>query len=83
MDLEKVPDVAYQDVLNEFDLTWGVKNHIVTPNNLVVTWMDKPHMGIVSWVHLGCVGLPESVVFWFFLAIESFNCYQNKKEKNF
>ena len=48
MDLEKVPDVAYQDVLNEFDLTWGVKNHIVTPNNLVVTWMDKPHMGIVS-----------------------------------
>ena len=24
-DLEKAPDVAYHDVLNEFDLTWGVK----------------------------------------------------------
>ena len=30
LDLEKGPDVAYQDVLNEFDLTWGVKGLIVT-----------------------------------------------------
>ena len=36
-DLEKAPDVAYQDVLNEFDETWGVKNLIVTWSNLVVT----------------------------------------------
>ena len=35
--LEKVLDVAYQDVLNEFDLTWGVKGCIVTWSNLVVT----------------------------------------------
>jgi hypothetical protein len=41
-DLKEAPNVAYQDILKEFDLTWGVKNLIVTKSNLVVTWMDKP-----------------------------------------
>ena len=36
MILEKAPDVAYQDVLNEFISTWGVKGLIVTRSNLVV-----------------------------------------------
>ena len=52
-DLEKTPDVAYQDVLNKFDLTWGVKNLIVTWSNLVVTWKDRPQMSIISWFPLG------------------------------
>ena len=47
-DLEEGPDVAYQDVLKEFDTTWGVKNLIVTWNNSAVTWMDKPQMNISS-----------------------------------
>jgi hypothetical protein len=41
-DLEEAPNVAYQDILKEFDPNWGVKNLIVTKSNLVVTWMDKP-----------------------------------------
>ena len=45
--LEKALDVAYQDVLKEFDLTWGVKGLIMTRSNLVVTWKVRPHMGII------------------------------------
>ena len=37
MDLEKILDVAYQDILNKFDLTWGIKDLIVTFNNLAVS----------------------------------------------
>ena len=47
-DLEKALDVAYQDVLSEFDLTWGVKGLIMIRSNLVVTRKVRPHMGIVS-----------------------------------
>jgi hypothetical protein len=36
-DLEKALDIAYQDVLNEVDLIWGVKVLIMTRSNLVVT----------------------------------------------
>ena len=39
-DLEKAPDVAYQDVLNKFDSTLGGG---VTGSNLVVTWDWTPH----------------------------------------
>ena len=35
--LEKGLDVAYQDVLNEFDLNLRVKDLVVTWSNLVVT----------------------------------------------
>jgi hypothetical protein len=38
LDLDKAPDIAYQDVLNEFDSRWGVKGLIVTRSNLVVAW---------------------------------------------
>ena len=48
MDLEKAPDVAYHDIRNKFDLTWGVKGLIVTQSNLVVTWKDRLQMGIIS-----------------------------------
>ena len=37
LDLEKAPDMAYEDVLNKFDSTWGVKGLIVASSNLVVT----------------------------------------------
>jgi hypothetical protein len=37
-DLEKVPEVPYQDVLNQFDIVWCVTCLIVTHSNLVVTW---------------------------------------------
>ena len=45
-DLEKAPDVVYEDVLNEFDSTWGSKGLIVTRSNVVVTWKVRPHMDI-------------------------------------
>jgi len=52
VDLEKTPDVAYHDVLNEFDLTcWGgggFKGLIVTKSNLVVMWKVRPQMGVIS-----------------------------------
>ena len=47
-DLEESPEVAYQDVLKEFDSTWRVENLIVYHSNLVVTWMDRPQMSIIS-----------------------------------
>lgn len=47
-DLEKAPNVAYQDVLNEFDSTWGVKCLIVTQSNFMVTWMVRPQMSVIS-----------------------------------
>lgn len=48
LDLEKAPDVAYQDILEELDLIWGGKGLIVTRSNLVVTWKVGPQMGIIS-----------------------------------
>jgi hypothetical protein len=48
--------------LNEFDLAWRVNGFIVTRNNLVVTWKDRPQMSFFlfplrlpcfSWV--GCI----------------------------
>lgn len=64
LDLEKVPGVAYKNVLNEFDSIFyfvlililcvcggggrGVKSLSVTRINLVVTWKVRPQMGIIS-----------------------------------
>ena len=45
---EKTLDVAYEDVLNKFDLIWCVKGLIVTRSNLVVTWTIRPQIGIIS-----------------------------------
>ena len=36
--LEKVPEMACQDVLNKFSIVWCVKGLIVTHSNLVVNW---------------------------------------------
>jgi hypothetical protein len=47
-DSGKTMDVAYHDVLNKLDLTWGgVKGLIVTRGNLIITWKDKPRMSII------------------------------------
>lgn len=53
MGLEKAPDVAYQDVLNGFDSTWGVKGLIETHSNLVAVWKVRPHIDIICWSPLG------------------------------
>jgi hypothetical protein len=37
LDLEKAPDVAYQDVRKEFDSIWGVKGLIMISSNSVLT----------------------------------------------
>lgn len=42
-DLEDAPAVAYQDFLNKFDSTLGVKGLIMTHSNLVVTWKVDPN----------------------------------------
>jgi hypothetical protein len=47
-DLQKAPNVAYQDVLKEFDSVWCIKGLIVTRSNLVVTWKVRPWMDIIS-----------------------------------
>ena len=60
LDLEKVPDVAYQNVLNKFNFVFlffyfeggGVKSLSVTRINLVVTWKVRPQMIIISWFPL-------------------------------
>lgn len=45
-DLERAPDVAYDDVLKKFDLVWCVENLIACGSNLIVTWRDRRIMGI-------------------------------------
>ena len=51
-DLEKAPDVAYQDVLCEFDFVWCVKGLITTHSNLMVAWKVQAQMDIISWFAL-------------------------------
>lgn len=58
-DLEKAQDVAYLDVLNEFDSSWGVKGLIVTLR--VIKW-SRGRLGS-KWVLFldfasVCVGPP-------------------------
>ena len=48
LDLENVPDVAYQAAINKINSIWGVKGLIMTRSNLVITWKVRPHMGIIS-----------------------------------
>ena len=47
-DLEKAPDITYQDVLKEFDSVWCVKGLIVIGSGLVVTWKVWHWMDIIS-----------------------------------
>jgi hypothetical protein len=52
-DLEKVPNIVYQDVLKYFDSIWDVKGLIVTCSNFLITWNVRPQMAIISWFPLG------------------------------
>jgi hypothetical protein len=69
----KAPDMAYQDVLEEFNLVWCVKNLLATCNNLAVTYRRRLGPGLDGHYFLKspqfCVGSPEVVVFYPF-AIE-------------
>jgi hypothetical protein len=47
VDLEKASDMAYQDVLDEFDLVWCVEGLIVPHIDLVV-WKVRPQMATIS-----------------------------------
>lgn len=42
--LAKAPDMAYQDILDEFDAMWYVRGLIVTTCTQHVTWNIKPQM---------------------------------------
>ena len=75
-DLEKAMEVAYQDVLYEFDSTWVVKGLIMTYSNLVVTWKVRPHMGIISSSLFGVHYFSEAVVLWF-----PYNLFLTQKKK--
>lgn len=66
-DFDKVPDVAYQHVLHEFDLVWCNKGLIVTCNNLPVTWKVKPWMGIISSFSLGNGLVFLGLLYWLVL----------------
>ena len=79
MDLEKTLDVAYQDILNKFDLTWGVKGLIMTQNNSVVTWKDRPQMSIISCFPLGLLWLARVDCILGSFAIECSICAQKRR----
>jgi hypothetical protein len=38
--------------LNKFNSTWRIKSLIVTRSNLVVTWIVRSQMSIISWYPL-------------------------------
>lgn len=60
---KKTLDVAHQDVLDEFDLVWCVKELIVAHSNLVVIWKVWPWMNIiVNFPAVLFLGSPEVVV---------------------
>ena len=48
--LEKTPNVAYENVLNKFDSVWCVEGLIIIRSNLSVTWKIRAHVGIISWI---------------------------------
>ena len=74
-DLEKALDVAYQDVLNEFDSTWGVKSLIMNHSNLVVIWL------LFLDFQLVCVGSHKVVHFGSYLTIDFLICVEKKKKR--
>ena len=47
-DLEKTPNVAYENVFNEFASVQCVKGCIVTHSNMSITCKVKPQMDIIS-----------------------------------
>jgi hypothetical protein len=75
-DLEKGPDVAYQDVLKKFDSIWAVKGLIVTRSNLVVIVLERLDLKSII------VGSPMVVVSCLLLATNFSICDKNNKNKN-
>ena len=63
-------------------LRLGVKNLTVTHSNLVVSWMDRPHMSIISFLnfHSDCAGSPMLVVFVLPLQLNLSICAQKTKK---
>lgn len=47
-ELDKSLDVAYQNVLSQFDLMWCVQELIATISGLEFTWKIRPKMGIFT-----------------------------------
>ena len=81
-DLEKAVDVAYHDILNNFDLIWGVKGLIVTQSSLIILWKDRPLMSIICCFPLGlrCFGLVGCILGS--LCNKIFNLCQKKKSSS-
>lgn len=55
-DLERAPNIAYQDMLKEFDYVWCVKGLIVTLSD---TWKVRPRWELFlesPWVKLVTLG---------------------------
>ena len=61
-DLDKAPDIAYENVLSSFDKDWCVKGLIVTHKDLVVTLKFRPMTSSLGSLVFG--------MFDFVLAIE-------------
>ena len=85
---KKTPDVAYQDVLNEFDSMFergggGFKSLITNCSNLVVTWEVRPQTCIISWFPLNfALVLPGWLYLVPFLAIDFSICAPPPNKKN-
>ena len=81
-DLEKAPDVAYENVLNEFDIICCVKGLIITRNNLSVTWKVRPQVDIISWVPLVLSWVSQGDMHFSFAIEFVFNlCQQKRRER--
>ena len=78
--MEKALDLAYQDVLNEFDSVMGVKGLIETRSNLVVTWKVRPQTDTTSWFPLRLRWFSQGGSCWFLFAIEFSICAKKKKK---
>lgn len=60
--IEKVPNVAYEDVIHNIMSIWCVKGLIITHSNFMATWKVRPQMGIISWKSPHCaVILPREL----------------------
>lgn len=80
-DLAKALDVAYQEIKNKFDSTWGSKD-LLWPK---VTWLSCEWINNI-WTlfldcHTSCASLPMFVVFWDLSCNEIFNLWPKKNKK--
>ena len=80
-DFNKVPDVAYQHVLDDFDLAWCHKGLIVTRSNLPVTWESQTLDGHYFLVSLGLGLVYSRFVILVSLTIEYVSISTEEKEE--